>query len=99
MDPQTDTPHPPHPDDAPAARPETAPAAAPAPEDAPTITLQSALQLAGMADTGGRAKLLIQAGRVRVNGAVETRRKRRLREGDEVALDDEAFVLELQPDG
>lgn len=59
-----------------------------------TITLTAALKLAGMADTGGQAKRLIQAGRVRVNGAIETRRKRRLVAGDEIEFAGEVFVLE-----
>lgn len=36
------------------------------------------------ADTGGQAKLLIQDGQVRVNGEVETRRRRKLYPGDVV---------------
>lgn len=66
------------------------------PED--TITLNDALKLSGMAETGGQAKLMIQSGRVRVNGEVETRRKRKLREGDVIQVGDEEFVLELAGD-
>ncbi|ADI13624.1 RNA-binding S4 domain-containing protein [Truepera radiovictrix] len=61
----------------------------------PTITLNDALKLSGLAQTGGQAKLMIQSGRVRVNGEVETRRKRKLREGDTVTVGDETFVLGL----
>jgi ribosome-associated protein len=60
-----------------------------------TITLNEALKLSGLAETGGQAKLMIQSGQVRVNGEVETRRKRRLREGDVIAVGDQEFVLEL----
>jgi ribosome-associated protein len=67
-------------------------------DDVPTLTLSAALKLAGFADTGGQAKRLVQAGDVRVNGRVETRRKARLRPGDEIALGDESFVLELADD-
>jgi ribosome-associated protein len=67
-------------------------------DGAPTLTLSAALKLAGFADTGGQAKRLVQAGEVRVNGRVETRRKARLRPGDEIALGDESFVLELADD-
>jgi len=63
--------------------------------DAPTLTLAAALKLAGFADTGGQAKRMIQAGDVLVNGTVETRRKHKLRPGDEVTVDDETFVVEL----
>ena len=40
--------------------------------------------------------MLIQAGEVLVNGEVETRRKRKLKEGDVVSVGDEEFVLELE---
>jgi len=63
-----------------------------------TLPLGAALQLAGFADTGGQAKVLIQAGEVRVNGVVETRRKRRLQAGDEIEVNGETFVLELTGD-
>lgn len=58
-----------------------------------TIELDSYLKLKGLVGTGGQAKLLIQAGRVRVNGQVETRRKRKLREGDVVTLDDRSLTV------
>ena len=70
------------------------PSASP-PEERPSIRLDNVLKLAGIADTGGQAKRMIQAGEVRVNGAVETRRKHRLHEGDEVEVDGETFVVEL----
>lgn len=38
------------------------------------IRLDALLKLAGMADTGGAAKVLIQAGKVRVNGEICTQR-------------------------
>lgn len=59
------------------------------------ITLNDALKLSGFAPTGGQAKQLIQSGQVMVNGEVETRRKRKLHEGDVVKVGDEEFVLEL----
>lgn len=65
-------------------------------EDIPTITLASVLKLSGFADTGGAAKMLIQAGDVMVNGEVETRRKRKLVEGDTINVRGEEFVLELE---
>lgn len=64
----------------------------------PSLTLTAALKLAGLAETGGRAKRLIQAGEVRVNGAIETRRKRKLHEGDEIDVDGESFVVQLADD-
>ncbi len=52
----------------------------------PGITLGQALKAANVVGTGGEAKILIQAGEVRINGEVETRRGRRLREGDVVEV-------------
>ena len=52
-----------------------------------TIRLDQFLKLCGLADTGGQAKLLIQAGEVVVNGELETRRKRQLKSSDVVSLE------------
>ena len=50
------------------------------------ITLDALLKAAGLAGSGGEAKLLIQQGGVRVNGETDLRRGRKLRAGDEVAV-------------
>ena len=50
------------------------------------ITLAALLKAAGLASSGGEAKALIVGGGVRVNGEVDTRRARKLRAGDEVAV-------------
>jgi ribosome-associated protein len=52
------------------------------------ITLDALLKAAGLAGSGGEAKLLIQQGGVRVNGETDLRRGRKLRAGDEVAVDE-----------
>ncbi len=52
------------------------------------ITLDALLKATGAAASGGAAKLLITEGQVRVNGELETRRGRKLRAGDVVALAD-----------
>ena len=51
------------------------------------ITLEALLKASGVVGPGGAGKALIAAGGVLVNGAAETRRGRKLRAGDEVALD------------
>jgi len=48
------------------------------------IKLDQFLKFEGLCETGGQAKIQIQAGEVRVNGQVETRRGRRLNPGDVV---------------
>ena len=60
--------------------------------DEPTIRLDHFLQTCGVA-TGGQAKLLIQSGQVLVNDQVETRRRKKLRPGDEVTLEGEVFIV------
>lgn len=50
------------------------------------ITLGQFLKVAGLVQTGGQAKALIQSGEVRVNGLVETRRGLGLRAGDAIEV-------------
>ena len=50
------------------------------------ITLDALLKATGLASSGGAAKVLIADGLVQVNGGVESRRGRKLRAGDVVAL-------------
>jgi len=56
------------------------------------IQLDQFLKLANIVATGGQAKRLIQGGEVKLNGAVETRRKKKLSPGDIV----EVFGMELE---
>ena len=57
------------------------------------IRLGQFLKMADLAETGGEAKQIVQQGRVKVNGEVETRRGRQLHAGDVVELD--GRVLEI----
>ena len=50
------------------------------------IKLQDLLKFAGAVETGGDAKLIIQEGRVAVNGEVCTMRGKKLTPGDTVSL-------------
>jgi ribosome-associated protein len=50
------------------------------------ITLDALLKATGLVASGGGAKALIAAGGVSVNGETETRRGRKLRAGDVVAV-------------
>ena len=58
------------------------------------IRLADLLKLAGIADSGGHAKALIQGGGVVVNGAVEARRGRKLRVGDRVSVDKHTVTVD-----
>ena len=51
------------------------------------IKLDSLLKFAGLCDTGGFAKELVQQGAVRVNGEVCTMRGKKIRPGDAVTVD------------
>jgi ribosome-associated protein len=51
-------------------------------EQQETIDLQDFLKLRGMVETGGEAKFRVQGGEVRLNGQIETRRRKKLRRGD-----------------
>ena len=57
------------------------------------IKLGQAMKLAGMAGSGVDAKVLIQDGQVEVNGEVDTRRGRKLVEGDVVTFNGESFRI------
>jgi ribosome-associated protein len=51
------------------------------------IALDALLKASGLVPSGGAAKGLIAGGGVRVNGQPETRRGRKLRAGDQVAVE------------
>ena len=51
------------------------------------IKLDSLLKFAGLCDTGGFAKELVQQGAVRFNGEVCTMRGKKIRPGDAVTVD------------
>lgn len=57
------------------------------------IRLGQALKLAGIAQTGIEAKIMVTSGEVKVNGEQETRRGRKLRDGDKVETKSGAFVV------
>ena len=52
------------------------------------INLTQVLKLAGWVAHGGEAKALIADGRVRVNGEVELRKRKKMTLGDTVSLED-----------
>jgi ribosome-associated protein len=56
------------------------------PQRSPFIKLDQFLKWQQLAQTGGEAKFLIQSGAVQVNDVLETRRGRKLIEGDLVKV-------------
>ena len=61
------------------------------------MNLDQFLKWSGVTATGGQAKLLIQAGHVRVNGEIESRRGRGLKPGDRVEVDGRELVVPDTP--
>lgn len=57
------------------------------------IRLGQALKLSSFAESGVDAKVRIENGDVTVNGEVETRRGKKLRNGDVVAMDGNSFTV------
>ncbi|ULJ68391.1 RNA-binding S4 domain-containing protein [Wielerella bovis] len=63
-------------------------------EDQEYIALCDLLKLAGLAESGGQAKMLIAAGQVLRNGAAETRKTAKIRGGDVIEFN--GHILEVQ---
>jgi len=60
------------------------------------INLTQVLKRVNCVQSGGEAKTLIAAGQVRVNGEIETRKRRQLKAGDIIAIDG-GPTIELGP--
>ena len=62
--------------------------------DTDYITLGQLLKLAGFIQTGGEAKWYLAENRVLVNGVEESRRGRKLRNGDRIQLNEtRTFII------
>jgi ribosome-associated protein len=59
------------------------------------IELCQFLKFGGLAATGGEAKTAISAGQVRLNGVVETQKRKKLRAGDRVTFDGQTLVVRV----
>lgn len=53
------------------------------------VELYKILKFEGMVGTGGEAKLVISEGLVRVNGKIETRKRKKIVSGDTIEFDQE----------
>lgn len=58
-----------------------------------SIPLDSALKLSGIVGTGGQAKLVIQAGDVRLNGEVCDKRTKKLKNGDRFQFENKIYEV------
>jgi ribosome-associated protein len=59
------------------------------------IELCQFLKFGGLAASGGEAKQLIAEGRVSLNGAVETQKRKKLAAGDRVTFNGQTLVVAL----
>ncbi len=60
------------------------------------LRLDHFLKTMGISETGGQAKLMIQNSEVKVNGEVETRRRRKLVPNDVVQIGGKKFVVQAR---
>ncbi|NOY67580.1 MAG: RNA-binding S4 domain-containing protein [Gammaproteobacteria bacterium] len=58
------------------------------------IELNSLLKVAGLCESGGRANQLIVSGNVLVNGKTETRKRCKIRHGQQVEFDGQRIQVE-----
>lgn len=65
---------------------------------AEVIDLLQLLKATGLCATGGEAKWAVDESRVTVNGDIEHRKRRKLKAGDVVVLDDE-YKVSLSAEG
>ena len=57
------------------------------------IELIKLLKLKQIAQTGGHAKILVEEGKVKVNGTQEFRKRNKLRPGDIIEIDDNRIII------
>ena len=57
------------------------------------IELNNLLKITGLCNSGGQAKLLIAEGLVSVDGAIETRKRCKIRKGQQVEFNGEAVEV------
>jgi len=59
------------------------------------VELYKVLKFEGMVGTGGEAKMVISEGLVRVNGKIETRKRKKIVAGDTIEFDQEIIRIKL----
>lgn len=58
------------------------------------IKLDAFIKFCGIAETGGQAKLLVQDGKILVNGAPCTMRGKKIRPGDKIKFGGKTYVCD-----
>jgi len=59
------------------------------------VELYKILKFEGMTSSGGEAKMVIEQGQVRVNGSVETRKRKKIVSGDVIEFASEKIQMKL----
>lgn len=57
------------------------------------IALCDLLKLTGLADSGGRGKTMVEEGMIKVDGAVESRKKAKIRAGQAVECEKTRIII------
>ncbi|WP_333608922.1 RNA-binding S4 domain-containing protein [Arsukibacterium sp.] len=60
------------------------------------VELYKILKFEGLCSSGGEAKAAVDAGLVKVNGVVETQKRKQVNAGDTLSYANETFILTLQ---
>ena len=63
------------------------------------MELYKLLKMESLVSSGGEAKMVVSEGLVLVNGAVETRKRKKIVSGDVVSYDGDVFRVQLKKDG
>lgn len=58
-----------------------------------TITMDKLLKFSGVADTGGQAFMMVEDGVVRLNGQLVTEKRKQVRPGDVVNIDNQLELI------
>lgn len=59
------------------------------------VELYKILKFEGMTSSGGEAKLVIEQGLVKLNGSVETRKRKKIVSGDIIEFNDEKIQIQF----
>ena len=59
------------------------------------VELYKILKFEGMTSSGGEAKLVIEQGLVKINGSVETRKRKKMVSGDIIEFNNDKIQLQL----
>ncbi len=60
------------------------------------VELFKLIKFEGLASSGGEAKQMIENQQVRVNGEIETRKRKKIMAGDVITVGDEEFITALE---